>query len=36
ISNHVGERDKGKWNLKGSIASLNQQLQAFLIKTLNT
>ncbi|MDB5197253.1 MAG: hypothetical protein JWP88_1624 [Flaviaesturariibacter sp.] len=36
ISNHVGERDKGKWNLQGSIASLNQHLQAFFIKTLDT
>ena len=36
ISNYVGERDKTKWNLRGSIESLNKQLQSFLIKNLDT
>lgn len=36
ISNFVGERDKKKWKLKGSIESLNVELQNILIKTLNS
>jgi futalosine hydrolase len=30
ISNHVGERNKAKWNLTGAVSNLNLQLQNFL------
>lgn len=32
VSNYVGERDKKRWALAGSIAALNTQLQSLLIK----
>ncbi|MDB5253843.1 MAG: futalosine hydrolase [Flaviaesturariibacter sp.] len=35
ISNSVGERDKSRWLMKESIASLNECLQKFIIQTLD-